>query len=311
MPGPLLQFWHLLRDTFRLWDKSNAPRLGAALSYYTTFSIAPVLVIATAIASLVFGREATEQRVSTELQGLMGATGAEAVQSALANAYLHGGGAIATIVGAVTLLIGATSVFHELQSALNTLWDAPPPTATGVVAIVRTRLLSFAMVVVVGFILLVSLAFNALLAGLGSRLGDVLPMSATTLSVLNVVVSFVGSSAMFGLLYKVLPDVHIPWSDVAVGAVFTGTFFLIGKQVIGLVIGHSATASAYGAAGSLAVFLVWVYYSAQIVLFGAQFTWVYANRHGSRATSPPRAAARIERPVGGGLRAEPEPPPAR
>ncbi len=293
MPKVLGQVTGMLKETWKSWNAHDAPRIGAALAYYTTFSMAPILVIAIAVAGMVFGADAARDQVSDQMQGMLGATGAEAIEDMILNARYDGGGVVATIIGTVTLLLGSSSLFAELQSALNLMWGAPPPRKTGIMKMIRTRFLSFAMVLVIGFLLLVSLVISASLSALGDVLGGFVstPVVAQTL---NVVISLVVTTALFALIYKVLPDVKIAWSDVAVGAFVTALLFALGKQLIGLYLGNSSIASTYGAAGSLAVMLVWIYYTAQLILFGAQFTQVYAHRHGSKcpvATNAPALAA--------------------
>lgn len=267
----------ILRQTWIQWQKHDVSRIGAALAYYTTFSIAPVLLIATAMAGLVFGPDAARAQVSSQIHNLIGPTGAQAVEAALANAGTPASGALATLIGLVTLFVGATTMFTEIQGALNTMWEAPPSTATGIIPILKSRGLSFAMVLVVGFLLLVSLTLSAVLSGMGDRLASFASVPPSLLQFTNAMVSFIVVTALFAMLFKFLPDVKIAWAEVWIGAVVTSLLFSFGKQVIGAYLGNSAIASAYGAAGSLAVMLVWVYYSSQILLFGAQFTQVYSQ----------------------------------
>ncbi|MDP2306933.1 MAG: YihY/virulence factor BrkB family protein [Pseudomonadota bacterium] len=292
MPPAIRLAGKLLAQTWKGWNAHNAPRMGAALAYYTTFSMAPMLIIAIAVAGVVFGPEAARSEVSLQMSGLLGATGAKAVEEMIANANHGGAGVIATIIGMVTLLLGASSLFAELRSALNLIWDAPPPAKVGFVTMLRTRFLSFAMVLVIGFLLLVSLVISATLSGVQSHVGGFISPPVIAQAV-NVVVSLIVTTSLFALIYKVLPDVKIAWKDVWVGAFATAILFAIGKLIIGLYLGNGALASSYGAAGSLAVMLVWIYYSAQLILFGAEFTQVYAHRHGSKAGED-RAS---ERPV--------------
>jgi membrane protein len=219
--------------------------------------------------------------MSQQLGELFGTTGAAAVEEMLTNAHTSGGGVLATVVGGVTLLVGASTLFSELQSALNLMWDAPKPARKGILTLLRTRFLSFAMVLVIGFLLLVSLVLSAVISGLQSHLGGRVPIPVLA-QLINVVVSTGVSAALFALIFKVLPEVHIAWRDVGVGALVTAGLFTLGKLLIGLYLGNSALATTYGAAGSFVVLLVWVYYSAQLILFGAEFTQVFAHRHGSR-----------------------------
>jgi membrane protein len=275
----------LLGETWKEWQKDDATRIGAALAYYTTFSLAPLLVVATSVAGLVYGKDAAEGEVTKQLTQMLGEQGAEQVQTMLANAHSQGGGVVATIVGTVAVLIGCGTVFIELQAALNRMWETPKDEskAGGIVGWLKKRGLSFSLVLVIGFLLLVSLMLSAALSGAGEALGARIELPPIILSVLNFLVSTAVIGGLFTLLYKVLPDQKIPWGDVWVGGLVTALLFSLGKWLIGLYLGNSSVASAYGAAGSLAVVLIWIYYSAQLVLFGAEFTQVYANRHGSRS----------------------------
>src|SRR5438477_5877869 len=288
----------MLKEAFKDWNEDDAPRLGAALSYYTIFSIAPLLLISIAVAGLVFGHEAAQGRIVEQIQGLVGRSAAEAVQSMLENARKPGQGILATLSGALTLLFGAGGAFNELRSALDTVWAIPPSPKGGLKLIVRERLASFAMVLVVGFLLLVSLVVSAGLSAL--ELKGAFPGSGLVLEVLNVAVSLAVITVLFALIFKYLPDAHPPvaWKDVWVGAFITAALFTAGKFGIGLYLGHSSVASAYGAAGSLVLLLVWVYYSAQILFFGAELTQVWARRHGSRLGVESEDGLRAGRAVG-------------
>jgi membrane protein len=278
------QVKELLAQTWQEWQKDDATRIGAALAYYTTFSLAPLLVVATSVAGLVYGKDAAEGEVTKQLTNMLGEQGAEQVQTMLANAHSHSGGVIATIVGTVAVLIGCGTVFVELQAALNRMWETPPKDEqSGILAWLKKRGLSFGLVLVIGFLLLVSLMVSAALSGAGEALGARVELPPAILSVINFLVSTAVIGGLFTLLYKVLPDEKIDWGDVWVGGLVTALLFSLGKALIGLYLGQSSVASAYGAAGSLAVVLIWIYYSAQLVLFGAEFTQVYANRHGSRS----------------------------
>lgn len=271
----------LLRSTFQAWQQDDASRLAAALAYYTTFSLAPVLVIVIAIAGAVFGQEAVQGELIGQLSGLVGEQGADVIQSLLSNTQTSStSGFWPTLVSIVLLIFGATGVFSQLQTSLNRIWNATPPNQ-GIIQFVRTRLLSFAMVAVIGFLMLVSLMLSAGLAALDNIFSS-LQLWAPLLQGINAVISFGVITLLFGLIYKVLPDVDITWRDVSVGAAITALLFTIGKALIGLYLGNSSVGSAYGAAGSLAVVLIWVYYSAQILFLGAEFTQVYANRYGSK-----------------------------
>ena len=291
--------WRLLRQAAASWIDDYAPSMGAALSYYTLFSIAPLLIIVIAVAGLVFGDEAARGALFGELRALTGEEGAKAVQTMVAAADRPRQGALATALGAVVLVIGATTVFGELQNALDRIWRAPArPQASGWWNLVRTRLLSFGMVLGIAFLLMVSLVLSAALAALG-RLWA-FPGWEVLSHALDAALSFALITVLFALIYKFIPRVHVAWRDVWTGAAVTSILFALGKLLIGLYIGRSAVASTFGAAGSLVVLMLWVYYSAQIFLFGAEFTWVYAREHGSRRGRPEasrrgRAASAPER----------------
>jgi membrane protein len=272
----------LLKNTFQEWQEDRVPLWAAGLAYYTIFSLAPILIIAIAIAGAVFGQDAAQGEIVHQLQGLVGKDGAEFIESMIQNASKPGsGGVIATLFSLATLIFGASGAFGQLQDALNTIWEVKPDPKQGVKGMVRNRFLSFAMVLVIGFLLLVSLVLSAALAGVSNFFGSLIPGLAWG-QLLNFVISFGFTTLLFALIYKVLPDVKVPWSDLWVGATVTALLFSIGRFLIGVYLGNSSISSAYGAAGSLIVILLWVYYSAQIILFGAEFTQVYAKMHGSR-----------------------------
>ena len=273
--------WILLRNSFTEWLEDKAPRLGAALAYYTAFSLSPLLVIVIAIAGLVFGQEAAEGQIIAQMQGLVGHDGAQAIAGMVQNARKPSSGIIATVVGLATLLIGATGVFGELRDALNTIWEVQPRPGRGLTGLIKDRFLSFTMVVGVGFLLLVSLSVSAGLAAMGRFLGSMLPGLVILSQIINFVVSFSVIGMLFALIYRYLPDLKIPWHDVWIGAALTAGLFEIGKFLIGFYLGNSSISSAYGAASSLAIILVWIYYSAQIFLLGAEFTHVYAKHRES------------------------------
>jgi len=272
----------LLRDAFYAWIDDKAPALGAALAYYTVFALAPLLIIVIAIAGLAFGREAAQGQILSQIEGLVGEQGGRAVQAMLENARQPGPGIVASAIGLITLIIASTGVFAQLQVSLDTIWRVTPKPGRGILGIIRDRLLSFLMVIVAGFLLLVSLVLSAALAALGKFFSYLLPVPEGVLHGVNFVVSFAVITLLFAAIYKVLPDAKISWSDVWIGAAVTSLLFSLGKFVIGLYLGKGSVASAYGAAGSLVIILVWVYYSAQILLYGAEFTAVYAIRYGSR-----------------------------
>jgi membrane protein len=261
--------------------------MGAALAYYTMFSIAPLLLIVISIAGLAFGQDAARGEILLELRGMMGEDGARAVEGLLQSVNKPAQSTIATVVGGVVLLIGATSVFGELQSALDRIWRAPARQKTsGVWNLLRSRLLSFGMIFGIGFLLMVSLVASAAISALGKWWGPVFEGWKLLATAVDFVLSFGLTTVLFALIYKFMPRVHIRWHDVWIGAAVTALLFGIGKLLIGLYIGRSSVASTFGAAGSLVVVLMWVYYSAQIFLFGAEFIWVYEHAFGSRKGQP-------------------------
>ena len=261
------------------WD-DDTPRLGASLAYYTLFAIAPVLLVSTAIAGMVFGAEAVKGEIVGQLDQLVGRDGAQAVQSLLEGASQRRAGIIATVIGSIAFVVAATGAFLELQAALNTIWRVKPKPGVNPRAFVIDRLRSFGLVVAVGFLLMVSLTVTAALAALSGWLSGRFPNIPSVLSGITVLVSLIVTTALFALLYRVLPDVHLRWRDVATGAFVTAVLFTIGQQVIGLYLGQSSVASSYGATGSVMILLLWVYYSCQILLLGAEFTRAYALRPG-------------------------------
>ena len=264
------------------WMKDKIPQLGAALAFYSVLSLAPLLVIAIAVAGLVFGEEAASGQLDAQIRELVGKEGAEAVKEMLANAQKPGEGILASVVGVVTLLIAATGVFGQLQDSMNTIWEVEPKPGRGIWGLIKDRFLSLSMVFGIGFLLLVSLILSSVLSALGGAFGGVLPVPAALLQGVELLVSFTVVTLLFAMIYKFLPDVEIAWGDVWVGSVITALLFTVGKFAIGLYLGRSSFGSAYGAAGSLVVLLVWIYYSSQILFFGAEFTKAYANQKGSR-----------------------------
>jgi membrane protein len=274
--------WGLLKETTGDWKEDKADRLAASLAFYTVLSLAPLVVIAVAVAGLVVGDEAARGQLSGQIAQLVGPQAAPAIEGILANARKPSAGVVSTVVGTAVLLVGASGVFGELQDSLNTIWEVQPKPGRGLWGLVRDRFFSFTMVLGVGFLLLVSLVVSAGLSAAGDVLSTNLPGGDTLWRVVNVVVSFGVVTALFGLIYKVVPDVTVRWGDVWVGAAVTALLFTLGKVGIGLYLGKSTVASAYGAAASVVVITVWVYYSAQILFLGAEFTQVYARRFGSR-----------------------------
>lgn len=283
--------FNLLKDTFREWREDGANRLAAALAYYTTFSLAPLLVLVIAIAGLAGGREAARTQTMAQVEDLLGNEGREFVEGMIESASQPETGLAATVIGAVTLLFGALGVFGELQNSLNTIWEVKPKPATswvdGVKRFVLRRLLSFTMVLGIGFLLLASLIVSAAVSAFGEYIGSRWPMADFWLNLINFVISFLVVTFLFGMIFKFLPEIKIPWKDVWLGAAVTSALFSLGKFLIGLYLGRSEVGSTFGAAGSLAILLIWIYYSAQILFFGAEFTQVYANRYGSRIVPDP------------------------
>ncbi|RYF34868.1 MAG: YihY/virulence factor BrkB family protein [Comamonadaceae bacterium] len=278
----LRELFDLSKEAFASWTNDYASSMGAALAYYTVFSVAPLLLIVISVAGLVFGQDAARGEIFAQLSGMMGAQGAMAVQGMLEAVNKPAEGIVATVIGIGLLVIGATTVFGELQNALDRIWRAPAQdTGKGVFNLLRVRLLSFSMIMGIGFLLMVSLVASAALAALGKWWSPVFGGWATLAQGVNFAFSFAMVTVMFAMIYKIMPRVRVEWRDVWVGAAVTALLFTIGKYLIGLYIGKSSVASGYGAAGSLVVVLVWVYYSAQIFLFGAEFTWVYAHTFGS------------------------------
>ncbi len=272
----------LFKETFAEWNKDKASRLAAALAYYTVFSLAPLLIIVIAIAGSVFGEEAARGEIVGQIRGLVGKDGAEVIQTAIENASKPTTGAIASAISVVVLFFGASGVFAELQDALNTVWEVQAKPERGLINVIRSRFLSFTMVLGVGFLLIVSLVASAALTALINFFGHLLPGFDSVWHLANFILSFAITTLVFGLIYKVLPDVKIAWSDVWIGAVITSVLFSIGRFLLGLYLGNGSFGSTYGAAGSLVVVLAWVYYAAQILFFGAEFTQVYARRYGSQ-----------------------------
>jgi len=288
MANPLAAIAALFKDAARNWVADHAQSMGAALAFYTIFSIAPLLLIVIAVAGAVFGEEAARGEIYQQLQGMLGTTGALAVQELLESARRPADNLPAAVFGIGVLFVAATSVFAELQDSLDRIWRAPQrPAHAGLWGLVRARLLSFGMILGIGFLLIVSLAFSAALNAF-SRWFDPESKSWVTFSGATAVgLSLLLVTAVFAMIYKTMPRASIRWRDVWVGAAVTALLFVAGKFVIGLYIGRSGITSAFGAAASLIVVLLWVYYSAQIFLFGAEFTWVFSHRYGSRRALPP------------------------
>lgn len=274
----------LLRETFDKWNDHQAIRLSAAVAFYTLLSIAPLLIFATAVVALFLNQEAAQASLISEANALLGFRGGELVRNLLLNVHQKSSGVFPSVIALITVLFGASGVFSELRDALNTIWDAKPKGPTGWKGIVIGRLFSFGMVLSVGFLLLVSLILSTALSFAGKYLGSFVPVPTALLQVANFVFSFATVTLLFGLIFKFVPAVKITWREVGVGAVGTALLFTLGKFLLGLYLGKASMGSAYGAAGSVVALIVWVYYSAQIFFFGAEFTRVYADEQISRAT---------------------------
>ncbi|MEO8288092.1 MAG: YihY/virulence factor BrkB family protein [Chloroflexota bacterium] len=270
----------LIKDTFKEWSEDKAARLGAALAYYTIFSIGPLLLIAISIASLVFAN--AQEQIVGSISGVVGQQGGEAVTGIIENNNKGGGSIIATIIGIVVLLLGASGVFGQLKDALNTIWEVKPKEGQGFLKTIKDRFLSFTMVLGTGFLLLVSLVISAAVAAVNVWLNSFLPGGVIVGQALNFLLAFAVVTVMFALLFKYLPDIKIGWKDVWLGAAITALLFSLGQFALGLYLSMGNVGTAFGAAGSLVIVLVWIYYSAQILFFGAEFTQVYTNRFGSR-----------------------------
>jgi membrane protein len=280
----LSEAWTITKTAAFDWMEDRAAQLGAALAFYSVLSLAPLLVIAVSVAGFVFGQEAARGELDTQIEGMVGPQGATAVEDIIENANQPAKGTLAAVLSVVMLIVGATGVFGQLQTAMNTIWEVEPK-KSGIWGMVRQRFLSFSLVLGVGFLLLISLVLSALIAGMSETLAGYWPNLEPLWHLLNAVVSFIVVMLLFAMIFKFLPDTHVAWRDVWIGAAITAVLFTIGKLLIGLYLGKSSVGSAYGAAGSLVVLLVWIYYSAQIVFFGAEITQVWARRHGSRIGS--------------------------
>ena len=307
-PAEILQ---ALRETVSEWSSDNVPRLGASLAFYTLLSLAPLLVVVVAIAALVYGKQAAQGQLFWQIRGLMGQEAARTIQGLLQSAYKPATSALATVLGVLTLALGASSVVVELRAALNTIWHVPADSGasgfSGLISMAKERFYSFAMILGVGFLLLVSLILNACIAAMGKFFGEFLPAREGALQGATSIVSFLVITGLFAAIYKFIPAVRLKWSDVIVGASVTALLFTVGKQLIGLYLGKASFASTYGAAGSLVVVLVWVYYSSQLFFLGAEFTKVYTKRFGSHFAAklnptPPKPEAVLVQPGSTGER---------
>jgi len=295
------RFFDLARKSVSAWSDDYAPSMGAAIAYYTVFSLAPLLLIVIAVAGAVFGREAVQGEIVAQLQGLIGYEGAVAIQGLIKSASKPAEGLLAGGISLAVLIVGATTVFGELQSSLDRIWQVPQGAKSGVMATLRARLLSFGLILGLAFLLMVSLVVSAGVAVVGRWAGDIVPGWAIAVQLLNLAISLGITTLLFGMIYKFMPQARIAWRDVWVGAAVTAVLFEVGKTLISLYVAKTSVASSYAAAGSIIVLLVWVYYSAQIFLLGAEFTWVFANEHGSRSTPAAQAAVQAR---GGATSAE-------
>src|SRR5829696_443109 len=304
MKKVLLNLPNLFKLTYKGWKEDKASRLSAALAYYTIFSLAPLLIIIIAITGLFWQREVVQSQVMSQMEGLVGAEGRTFISDLLTSTSNPAKGIAATIIGVITLLFGALGVFNELHNALNTIWEVKEEETKGflqsIKKVIFSRLLSFTMILGIGFLLLVSLIISAGLSAVQETIGNAIPVSEIVLQIVNLVISVGVITVLFALIYKFLPDAEIAWRDVWLGAFVTAVLFSLGKFLIGIYLGNSSVTSSFGAAGSLVLLLLWIYYSAQILLFGAEFTQIYANQFGSKivpqgeeaataseATSPP------------------------
>src|SRR6266576_1983473 len=287
-------FWQFLKDTVMQWIEDQPFQLASSLSYYTLFSLAPLLIIVIAVAGFAFGREAAQNQIVETIQGMIGQESAQAIQGMVQNASNKPKtGMISTVIGIIALIMGAGGVVGQLQTSLNTIWGVVPKRDQGIWGFVRQRFMSFAMILGIGFLLLVSLVISALLSGLTQLMGTSLGGAAFVGHALDVLVSFIFVTALFAMIYKFLPDVRIQWRDVWVGAVVTSFLFTVGKFLIGLYLGSRGISSTYGAAGSLITVLLWVYYSSLIFFLCAESTQVYASQYGSGA-----APTKYAEPIG-------------
>ena len=272
----------LLKESFKGFSDYKVPKLSASLAYYTVFSLGPLLIVIIFLTSIFLGREAVEGSIYAQIQGFVGDDAAKQIQDIIKNASITGKGTVAAIIGIVTLLIGATTVFGEIQDSINDIWGLKPKPKQGWLKLIKNRLLSFGIIASLGFLLLVSLAVTAVVEALGKRLEDAFPdVAVVVFYIINLILTLGVTTLLFAVIFKVLPDAKIKWSDVWAGAITTSLLFLVGKFAISFYISKSDVGSTYGAAGSLVILLVWIYYSSIILYFGAVFTKAYAVKYGS------------------------------
>jgi membrane protein len=295
----------MLKDTVNNWLDDRAMSLAASLAFYTVLSLAPLLIVAVSVAGLLFGEAAARGQIGQQLGGMLGPQGGSAIENVLANAREPHANIAGTVIGLVILFFGASGVFGELQDSMNAVWEVKPKPGRGVIGVVKSRFFSFAMVLGVAFLLLVSLVLSAALSAVGKFLSDTLPGGAVLWFGINIVISMGVVTLLFALIFKVVPDVKIGWRDVWYGAAFTALLFTVGKALIGIYLGRASVGSPYGAAGSLVVLVVWVYYSAQILFLGAEFTRVYADHSGSRILPNENAVAKDAPPAQAGTAGAP------
>ena len=302
----------LAKKSYSKWSEHQAPRLGASVAFYSVLSFAPLLVLTTAVIALIFGKSSAQGALVNEARQWIGDRGAETVQSLLKSAQKPASGIVSSIIAFITLLFGASGVFTELQEALNTIWEAPAQTASGFMGMVKQRVFSFGMVLSVGFLLLVSLVLSAGLAFVGHSFGQLVPLPPAVLQTINFLVSFAVISVLFALMFKYVPNTKVAWRNALAGAVGTALLFTIGKLLLGLYLGKASVGSTYGAAGSLVAVIVWIYYSAQIFFFGAEFTYIYSEPDASKSAAPAKKAdpAQDAAPKPGQPQSQPENKPA-
>jgi membrane protein len=288
----------LLSDSFDQWSKHNAPRLGASLAFYSLLSLAPLLLVLVSIVGIAFGHTAAQRDTIQQVQALVGPAAGKAVAAFLQGSQNKAHGIIATVIGLITLLMSASGVLIELRDALNTVWEVNTPSAPGlkmVTAFIKDRLFSFAIVLAIGFLLIVSLVITTWISALAALSASVVPWQSAVMHLANSLASFVIITGLFAAIYKVMPDVHIEWRDVILGGAVTSLLFTIGKLILGIYLGRASYASTYGAAASIVVLIAWVYYSAQIFFLGAEFTKAFATRYGSH---PPHSPAKMVQAAG-------------
>uniref|UniRef100_Q01ZF1 Putative ribonuclease BN n=1 Tax=Solibacter usitatus (strain Ellin6076) TaxID=234267 RepID=Q01ZF1_SOLUE len=295
----------LLKETYRQWSSHDAPAMGAAVAFYSLVSLAPLVILLVGICALVFGAAGAQAQLLEQFRGMVGDEGARAIRTVLTSAQKPATGVLASLFGLITLLLGASGVFIELRAALNKLWDAESGSiASGIWSFIKDRFLSIGMVLAIGFLLLVSLAISAGLGALGKFFGSLGFLPPVVWEAVNFVVSLGVVAGLFALILRFVPNIRLPWHDIGLGAVLTAVLFTIGKTAIGIYLGKAGVGSAYGAAGSLVLIIVWVYYSAQIFFFGAMFTRVYAQAHGWQPKSAPHSKEEHARATPIGVRNE-------